>query len=99
MSEIIDRVALAMKAEIARQFGAKPLLGDSESGDWAATGGVLDLSQMARVAIEAMREPTEAMLGAEGVQDTGGKAKISGYLDYFSAEEIWKAMIDAALKS
>ncbi len=51
----------------------------------------------ARIALAAMREPTEAMLEAEAAQDTGSKAKISGYLDYFSADEVWKAMIDAAL--
>ena len=37
---------------------------------------------LARVAIEAMREPTEAMLSTSGYQD---------------ADEVWRDMIDAAL--
>lgn len=68
--------------------------------DSAAPGGELDqlrLREAARAVLTSMREPTKAMLEAEGTEDTGGKAKISGYLDYFSADEIWKAMIDAAV--
>lgn len=44
----------------------------------------------ARAAIEAMREPTEAMVDA-GVLDV--KADVS----FFDVNETWQAMIDAAL--
>ena len=44
--------------------------------------------RMARAAIEAMREPTEAMLDA-GVNFRERNAR---------TEQIWQAMIDAALK-
>ncbi len=83
---MIERVARAIKEADGNAYGY------AFDGDLKVT-----YEAIARYAIAAMREPTEAMLDAEGVQDTGCKAKISGYLDYFSADEIWKAMIDAAL--
>jgi hypothetical protein len=97
----IQEVALALKANLAKQFDAKPLLGDAASGDWHATGGVIDLEEMARAAIEAMREPTDAMIGAcEAIE--GGKI-INDYYGEGNALWIsedgrkWWAMIDAAL--
>jgi hypothetical protein len=49
----------------------------------------------ARAAIEAMREPTEAMLTTETTYGT----PLDGYLDDTCAEAVWDAMITAALKS
>lgn len=48
----------------------------------------------AKVAIEAMHEPTEAMKKAP----IGEADNVSNYLDDYSAEQVWQAMIDAALK-
>ncbi len=50
----VERVALAIKADMAQQFNAQPLPGPSDPTDWTATGGELDLEQVARAAIAAM---------------------------------------------
>ena len=51
------------------------------------------LGKRARAAIEAMREPTEAMtLAPYGDHDLGG------YDDMIEAADNWRAMIDAALE-
>lgn len=92
MSEMLSRVTQAIKAEIGRQLSAQPLHGDAASGDWTAKltdwspdGGSLDLEAISRVAIEAMREPTEEMYT---------------YESFKSADDLyrWRAMIDGALK-
>jgi LmbE family N-acetylglucosaminyl deacetylase len=48
--------------------------------------------------LEAMRKPTEAMLTAEGETNVGYRERLGGYLDYWSADGVWTAMIDEALK-
>lgn len=84
---MIERVATALKAEIGRQWDAKPLPGPIDgSDDWSATGGTIGLAEMARAAIEAMREPTEGML--DGTAPLAEAQIIT----------IWRAMIDAALE-
>ena len=52
----------------------------------------------ARAVLTAMREPTDAMMKAKALDDDGGRTEVDGYLDYLSADNIWRAMIDAALK-
>jgi len=69
MSEMIERVAKAIYEAMD--------LSDGLDGTAAKT--------YARAAIEAMREPTEAMLNAS-------------YLTSWDADEVWKDMIDAALQ-
>ncbi len=71
MSEMIERVAKAL-VEAWPSWGTW--------GDEEARKG-------ARAAIEAMREPTEAMVIAGGKQ-----------LDCAFERQCWRAMIDAALK-
>jgi hypothetical protein len=82
----IQEVALALKANLAKQFDAKPLLGDASSDNWHATGGVIDLEEMARAAIGAMREPTETMMEAGHT-----------FTDENAVYGAWTWMIDAAL--
>lgn len=56
---------------------------------------------VARAAIKAMREPTEAMLKAPPAPEDQDGLKydpLDDFLDNWSAEEVWRAMIDAALK-
>jgi len=91
MSEMRQRVVDAIKAEIGRQLGAKPLPGSRpEWGDWTAVGdlGSLDLGLIAAAAMKAMREPTEAMLAAGAMTRRDG----------FNTETIYRSMIDEALK-
>jgi len=83
MSEMIKRVALAIAKEMAA-YKDSP------------TAEVHDLQLLARRAIEAMREPTAAMVekGAEFTKDDFGCPEdFQGY-----AKDCWQDMIDAALK-
>lgn len=89
MSEMVERVARALKAEIGRQFDAAPLLGDTTTGDWHATGGTIDLEECAREAITAMRVPTGFMVDAIHSIHRPGFA--------VSWAKVWRTMIDAAL--
>ncbi len=86
MSEMIDRVA---KAIVKAQ------------DDWAS--GVLHhlsrgsiAQQRAIYAIEAMREPTEAMVSAK--MDLGGYGYSEGECYCADPTEIWRLMIDEALR-
>ena len=71
MSEMVERVAKAL----AREYDRDPETDNVGLGTQLSTA-------MARAAIAAMREPTEAMLYAGWQEDSS----------------IWRAMIDAALK-
>ena len=64
---------------------AKAIRDASTQDDWTRAA--------ARAAIEAMREPTEAMMEAV---DCGGRKR--GWLSGKMRESNWCAMIDAALK-
>lgn len=95
MSEMIGRVTAAIKKEIGRQLGAKPLHGDQRSTDWHAWGsfgpdpdaGTLNLELIARAAMSAMRDPTEQMIREGNAVTTDGRG----------AEDSWPAMIETAL--
>lgn len=52
----------------------------------------------ARAAIDAMREPTEAMLAASPVVGTGLDDDGKWAVNTRPAKDVWSAMIDAALK-
>jgi len=69
MSEMINRVAIALKA---KAFA----IVDTKQVSW---------QELARTAIEALREPTEAMLNA-------------GPLEPYMDRDVWADMIDEALK-
>ncbi len=85
MSEMIERVAMVIKGELGKALNATPLPGDPhDHNDWSATGGSVNLEDIARAAISAMREPTEAMVG-QWPYDRGNRMT-------------WRAMIDEALK-
>lgn len=88
MSEMVERVARALQLE---DFGgdavkAVDAWGVSDADDSYQNS----YRHTARVAIEAMKEPTNEMVGA-GVEGW----KINGYL---SIQFVWPAMIDEALK-
>jgi hypothetical protein len=91
VSEMIERVAAAMKA-----MCAQPLCNLS-SLEPVLVGGLGDAwPYIARAAIAAMREPSNAMVSAAEAHDDGYSGPSSaGPAD---AETHWKAMIDAALK-
>ena len=89
MSEIIERVAKAM---CKTQFGDIEVHGE---GRCCQTGGidgccVVELMGEARAAIEAMREPTRAMLHASTMQAPTWDDEVS--------LRKWQVMIDEAVK-
>lgn len=91
MSEIVDRVARAIHERFVLQQDIPEicpswadLLADAPMGQEIAE----ETRDLARVAIAAMREPTEAMVDA-------GEADQPGHL---VASLTWTSMIDEALK-
>jgi len=90
MSEMVERVARAMLAELEK----------SEAGGIVAVHGLrevhfdgeLDLMGLARAIISAIRDPTEVMINAAADRDSSGAADAHAW-----AEAHWKAMIEAAI--
>ncbi len=91
MSEMVERVAMAMWAK-KEQLTPNPRVSweNAEAKDQAF------MLEVARAAIEAMREPTEAMKDAGGMELAG--LWDSDDSPYSAAENVWLACIDAALK-
>jgi len=88
MTEMIERVALAMWRQREATFPKftqrmTPDNIDRSSGAWAA------MLLQARAAIEAMREPTDAMTQAPTFNDMFGPCE---------AKECWQDMVDEALR-
>lgn len=82
MSDIVGRVA--------RAIGGIPVM----CGTYGMSGQ--DAVALARAAIEAMREPTEDMVGACYTDVALASGKWPGSLNY-RPDFIWQTMIDAAL--
>lgn len=53
--QIVEAMALALKAKLGEALNAKPLLGDVASGDWYSDGssGSIDMEDMARACLSA----------------------------------------------
>jgi len=97
---MVERVAMAMTANIWQQLGGA-------EGGTSAPGGDINANELARAAIDAMREPTEAMVtaGRKALRDGGllpaytddphnGQTPIIAVL---LRENAWPAMIVASL--
>jgi hypothetical protein len=88
MSEMIRRIAAPIAAEIM-ELTASQRASFKFPDD--CNGDTIDRAMSAaRLAIEAMREPTEAM------QNCGYNASTAGFHE--EAKIVWHAMIDEALK-
>ena len=81
MSEMVERVAHAIAAAEAKFITAR---------------NDMRLAEIARAAIEAMREPTEAMQKVFVPAKDNGPAQTWGHR---IKERVWRAMIEAALTS
>lgn len=92
MSEMVDIVTYAIKAEIGRQMSAQPIHGHATNWYACAESRELDLAIIARAVIEVMRNPTKAMVDAACETDR----KTDQYCA--TGEEHWQSMIDEALK-
>jgi hypothetical protein len=95
VSEMIERVAKA----IAKHEGA--IIDDKDwNGPLLADRGRVMFRAVAKVAIEAMREPTIEMVESidiEGETDAGGGINATYSIGSEEAKKVWQAMIDAAL--
>lgn len=81
MTNMVEKVAEALwAAQEPRQTA------------WAREIHRRDYERLARAALEALREPTEAMLDASFIDDGRGSD-----VDWVLATKVWQAMIDAAL--
>lgn len=83
MSEMVERVALAMAKTNGGDFYDPDFYTEEQRNVWRTK---------ARDGIEAMREPTKAMMDQPTWYD-GDKSFTPG-----DAEAVWDQMIDAALK-
>ncbi len=94
MSEMIERVALAIATRIhmtALTFNLREINQEDKLQNWLALYPIKVTDgdrALARAAIEAMREPTEAMADA-GTTETNSEE---------DAIECWNAMINAAIR-
>lgn len=89
MSEMIERVAMAIHA--------KHNAPDENEHWWHVDPSKCRLSrQLARVAIEAIREPTPQMRVDGGIAWVEALPDSETYVD--TADACWKAMIDEALR-
>lgn len=95
MSGMVERVARAVLAFMVEEDPS------TTSWDNAPVQGREGLMRLARVAIKAMREPTEAMIDAvdvSGETDAGGGNNATYLVGKEEAAAVWRAMIDEALK-
>ena len=78
MGQMIEKCARAAMADIKRQLDGQPIPGPADPFSWSApaTGQSIDMEQVAAAVIDALMEPTEAMV----------EAAIAPYRDKNSAE-------------
>lgn len=98
---MVEKMARAMAEDMQRQLDAKPIPGDPPGHSWTASGGVIDMVQVARAGMLAMRKLNSPMAGAgyRALMEypIDDELHAMGVID-FRANAIWRAMIDAALK-
>lgn len=58
---LVERLAAAIKESIGKQFNATPIHPDPSVGDWAASGGVIDLKQVAQALLPIISGRIEAL--------------------------------------
>lgn len=106
MSEMVERVAIAIRESFKSQMKGGPIPGDASPESWASSGdgGVIDCVAVASAVFAALREPTKAMMpaGLEGI-----RFNMDVDRDSYETRDIpteatayhcWVEMIDAALK-
>lgn len=101
MSEMIERVMAAFDAEVSRQSEGthRPWASKLHDDGTMTIDGVVDVKALARAAIEAMRDPSPAMVEAGMDFDEKslfGSANWPPTVEDYQTGE-WRAMIDAAL--
>ncbi|RVD36868.1 hypothetical protein EN742_21550 [Mesorhizobium sp. M4A.F.Ca.ET.020.02.1.1] len=67
-----------------------------DDGNTFLIDGDVDMKAVARAAIQAMREPTQAMLDAVSKAEEDG-GYIAAAFEHMEVDDAWPIMIDAAL--
>lgn len=101
MSEMVERVAKAIIAAFVKKHEGGRWVDFEEAVGMLQIDGIFDEAEMhevARAAIDAIREPTEAMLAAarNAPSDLVWRDSLSAQLKADAASK-YRAMIDAAL--
>jgi hypothetical protein len=94
---MIERIARALCCE-AHIDPDKSVMKSGGSGDGDRQVAWMALRKQARTILTVMRQPTGAMLSTHATTINGERRIIGNGPDHHSAEEIWHAMIDAALE-
>lgn len=107
MSEMLDRVAKAIAETIALahiKHNLREINQEDQLEEYLKMFPIkvtLADSDVARAAIEAMRQPTVEMVEAvdiDGETDAGGGINATYSIGSEEAKKVWQAMIDAALE-
>ena len=77
---LVDAMTLSIKESIGKQFNATPIHPDPSIGDWAASGGVIDLRNVAEALLPIISDRIEA-LSAENERLRQQLSGISGRLE------------------
>lgn len=102
MTDMLERMALAINAELKRQWEAQPAPGrEFDPNSWTSTGGVIDLRKLAKAALREVRKPTREMLET-AQQARHRRAEMDKNIDlqqmYTNKNRAaWQAMIDHIL--
>ena len=91
MSEMVMRVARAIESRIA----VRTQRAGSRLERVFVNSGLYDLDDVARAAIEAMREPTEEMTHSDSASDPNSH---DGFLSAETLGHVWRCMCKEALK-
>lgn len=92
-NDLIERGARALYDHLAQGSFVGPYRSTNSGSNTETTlDGDFDLADLFRAALQAMREPTDAMLST-GCVDLGS----GGELNDKNLAQIWRSMIDAAL--
>lgn len=99
--DMVEQVARAIYTEFIPAIERREGSTKKQWGDLDPDEDAIYLAcwmQMARAAIEAMREPTEEMLSAIELALDGAYSAGKDTSYEFAGRAVWQAMIDAALK-
>lgn len=99
MSEMVTRATEAAMAEVKRQIGGQQIPGTPDERFWSGEGDMqsLDFALIVRAAIQALREPTAAMITVgerDGIYASVEHERWSREV----AKKAYQAMIDSCLQ-
>lgn len=100
-NSMVERCARAAMADIKRQLDGKPIPDAPDVlNSWSASGQSINMEEVARAVIEAMREPTREMVRLADEQfDWGPSGYDDAPLGPAAPAPVFRSMISAALQT